>query len=284
MTLPPGRLTADELALGRRIRAGIAALLASPTPTAVGLTDGRILIVNDALVSLSGYDRNALLGVSGAALLVPRQREAELARGEAVLASARDPGSAIAEAFHHTITLLTSDGREVDVRASSTLLRSREGAPMAFVTRLVPVSPADTPPTYWAERLGEADAALLAMALLEIPTFDDQAEPSVLTSGRGIILRVNRAFAAAFGWANRDVVGLPGADLLASNLRTWADERLEEIAGAPLLPRPAHPRLRHRDGSTVPVETSPVPVRDESGSTRYIVATVLRADIGGSVP
>ena len=127
----------------------------------------------------------------------------------------------------------------------------------------------------WVERLDASDATALATAVADSPGLDDIAEPSSIVSPRGVLLRVNPAFTREFGWDNRDVVGLQAADLLVPELRSWAEHRLEEITGAPLLPRPSAPRIRHRDGHAVQVSASSVPVRDEAGQTLYIVSTVV---------
>lgn len=271
--LPPGRLSADELGLGRRIRSGLGVLFTSPTPTAVGLLDSRILLVNDAFVRVTGYERDELVGVPSSNLLPVRDRAVTQARRDALLAEATSADAVIADAYHHTLALIAKDGSEINVRGTSVLLRSRDGAPVAFVTRLVPVSPSDVPPPLWTGRLERADAALLADALVENPGLDDLAVPTTLVSPAGILLRVNPAFTGAFGWENGEVAGLLAADLLVPELRSWADERLAEITGASLLPPPATARVRHRDGRAIPVESSSIPVRDDRGHMRYLVGT-----------
>lgn len=273
--LPQGRLTAEELALGRELHPGLARLLSSPTPMAVSLLDDRILLVGDAFLRLTGYGRDEVLGVSGSQLIHPRMRVEVVEHRARVLEAARAADAKIAETYHRTLVLVTKAGEEVDVRCSRMLVRRRGGAALVSVTRLVPVKGADKPPEYWAGRLGGRDAQVLIEALTDAPGLEDLEEPTTLTSGDGVLLRVNRAFSAAFGWDNREVVGLPAAELVSPELRGWAEQRLAEITGAPLLPRASTTRVRHRDGRAIEVETASVPVRDATGETRYVVATVL---------
>lgn len=274
-TLPPGRLTAAELSLGRAILSGLPHFGSSPSPEAVVLLDGRILLLNDAFLGLSGHSRNELLGVPAWSLLPPDVAQGARAVSEVILAAeARGEGSP-ADTYHRTLILLTKGGGKVKVRASSILLRSRDGSPKAYFTTLVEVDREDRSPAPWLERLGMEDAQTLASALAELPSFDELSEPTSLTSGGGILLQVNRAFQVAFGWTNDEVVGLPGVDLIVAELRGWAEGRLQEIIGAPLLPRPSHPRLRHRDGRAIAVTASSVPVRAEDGSVRYILSTAI---------
>lgn len=275
MNLPSGRLTAEELALGRQIRAGIPGLMQSPTPTQVVLLDTRLLLVNDAMARLSGYARDELLGVEGALLLRPdlragaRSHSAAVERGEPV-DSQTGP-----DTFHRRVTLITRSGDPMDVRADAVLLRDKDGRPVAALVIVLPVAGPQPRSHPWTRRLGAVDAALVAEALEDLPTFDVLAEPTTVTAPSGILLQLNAAFTTEFGWENPEVVGLPAADLLVPELRGWAEERLIEVTGAPLVPRPATSRLRHRDGRAVPVETSSLPVRDPEGRARYIVSTII---------
>lgn len=273
--LPRGRLSAAELSLGRAILSALPQFSSSPTPTAAGLPDGRILLVNDAFLRLTGYTRHELLGVMAMSIVAPRMVPSTVALRDRILAEAGMGAGPPDGTYHSPQVLVPRAGGEVEVRASTTLLRSRDGAPRAFLARLVPVAPEDRPPAPWVRRLGEVDAELLAFALAELVLFSDLPEPSAITSARGVLLQVNRAFEAAFGWTNRDVVGLPAADVLVDDQRTWAEQRLEEILDAELLPPPSRPRIRHRDGRAITVTASSVPVRAEDGSTRYILATAI---------
>ncbi|HET7727498.1 MAG TPA: PAS domain-containing protein [Candidatus Limnocylindrales bacterium] len=274
-SLPQGRLTAAELSLGRAILEALPAFGSSSTPTAVALVDGRILLVNDACVRLTGYARDELLGVPAMSLVTPRLVPGTVALRDRILAEAGGGEGSPDETYHTTQVLATRSGREIVVRASITLLRSRDGTPRAFLNRLVEVTHEDRQLAPWTQRLGEADAELLASALAQLPAFDHLPEPSTIVSAQGLLLQVNRAFEAAFGWTNSDVVGIPAADLLASDQRTWAEQRLEAIVAAELLPTPSQPRIRHRDGHSVTVTATSIPVRTPDGTTRYIIGTLI---------
>lgn len=275
--LPRGQLSAAQLSLGRAILAELPQFNASPTPTAVGLPDSRILLVNDAFLRLTGYTRDELLGVSAMSIVAPRLVPGTVAVRDRILAEAARGAGSPDDTYHRRQVLVSKTGREIEVRASSMLLRSRDGTPRAFLNRLVEAAREDRQPVPWMQRLGEVDAELLASALADLASFSDLPEPSAITSARGVLLQVNRAFEAAFGWTNRDVVGLPAADLLVEGQEAWAEQRLEEIQGTELLPPPSRPRIRHCDGRAIPVTASSVPVRAEDGSTRYILTTAIPA-------
>ena len=274
-SLPKGRLTAAELSLGRAILRALPAFGSSSTPTAVALVDGRILLVNDACVRLTGYDRDELLGVPAMSIVTPKLASGTVALRDRIMAEAGRSEGSPDDTYHTTQVLVSKAGREIVVRASITLLRARDGTPTAFLNRLIEVTAEDRQLVPWTERLGAADAELLASALAELPAFEHLPEPSTIASAQGVLLQVNRAFEAAFGWANSDVVGLPAADLLAAGQRTWAEQRLEEIIGAELLPRPSQSRIRHREGHSITVTSTSIPVRAADGTTRYIVASVI---------
>ncbi len=133
--LPPGRLTAVELALATKLRKQLHADLASPTATGVMLLDGRLLIVNAALIQLVGYSRVELIGVD-AALLVRREDQASVRRHR--LSEQQDEevlGEIGLHMYAEDVTLVHRSGWTVAVRETSLLLHSVGEAPVAFVVR-----------------------------------------------------------------------------------------------------------------------------------------------------
>lgn len=276
------RLTGDELALGRQLRASMPGFVDSPTAILVTLPDSRVLLANRAIGVLQQRPHESLIGLPATRWLVRTERiQVEERHAQAGAGEYQPLGTTDSDTSHWTYHLQRPDGSTIAVRTSTIILRASDGRPMALISR---ATPADAPLhqiSAVSGRLTGADADTLQEARDTIPDFADLPEPMTISSAEGRLLEVNRSFTRAYGWENAEVVGLEASALLAPHLRSWADQRLAQITGAPLLAPPSQPLVRHRDGRSIPSTASSVPVRTPAGEARYIVATVRPMVVDG---
>ena len=269
------RLTAEELQLGRELRASMPSFSRTPTATAVTLPDIRILLANDALLRLLGRSRHELLGRSAQEFLVPAERlEMERRRQEMGAEAFEPPGASEAGTYEWTYTIEGPRGDPQPVRTSTLAIRAADGRPVAMLTRVVPVAAGDRPGHHISSALHPEDRGTLETALEAIPGFESLPEPTVIVSPRGRLLSVNTAFTDVYGWTDAEVAGLPARDILAPHQASWADERLRAVTEASVLPPPSAPVVRHRDGRAIESRGSSIPVRAASGAVEYVVGTV----------
>ena len=132
------------------------------------------------------------------------------------------------------------------------------------------------------ERRLSADELALARQLreslagfLDLPT----ATGVVLPDTR--IILVNRALERLTGRSRDDLLGRPAISLLAGEERPRASAELASLGPEDSQPYSGTYSVERPDGQAVRVRTTSIPVRDETGTLRYIVSRLLpEASIG----
>ncbi len=269
---PERHLTADELALARRLRESLAGFLDLPAATGVVLPDTRIILVNRALERLTGRSREDLLGRKAVTLL---ERE-DSQRASAEVASLDQEAS---QPYSGTFTVVRPDGERVRIRTTTIAVRDENGVLSYIVSRLLREasigrsSDEATPPTDSHGR------ALLDEALAGLPDFWGTSTPMAIVRPDGRFLAVNRAYGDLVGYRPDELAGEPVTALAMLDAPHDIPRRLDQLLATGSVP--AEPvGLRHRSGSMVTVQGASLLIRDGLGRERFIVATAAR--VGGA--
>src|SRR6476660_3429881 len=94
--------------------------------------------------------------------------------------------------------------------------------------------------------------------------------PTILTDEHGVIARWNKAAEEFYGYSTDEAIGQPVAVICAVDPTYDSDEELRRVCGGDTL-RDVDTVHRRRDGVSVPVSLTIVPLRDAAGT---VVGTV----------
>ena len=178
---------------------------------AVG-ADGKIMLMNQALLDHLGYELDEVVGASFVALLIPAADQASVAAEVWELLSSN-------ESVTREITMVRADGGELLVEWRATPAFSADGEFHHAAGVGIDVT----------ERAG-AEAVLRENEARFRLLFDAAPLPYQSLDTDGAITAVNDAWLESFGYRRDDVVGRPFAELLAAGQGERLRDVLERIA------------------------------------------------------
>ncbi len=201
----------------------------------VGDLGGRLLVVNDAYARLVGRPAGELVGMSYLDFTHPADREVTTTATEGAVAAGA-PGMAIDKRY------VRPDGTLVDVRVSATVVRSRAGDPLCYVTQVTDLT---------ALHAAEASAKRVVTS---------SADAYIAIDAVGLIREWNPAAVRMFGWARQTALGAPLADLLIPAAQRAAHhaglDRYARTGETHVLGRPVDLIALRADGTTLAVEVT----------------------------
>jgi diguanylate cyclase (GGDEF)-like protein/PAS domain S-box-containing protein len=239
--------------------------LAESTATAILVyRESELLYVNPAVEALTGYSAEDLLGLPAWHMVHPdfqplvRDRILARLRGESVPS-------------HYEIKILTKDGRERWIDATSTLL-ALDDLGMAAMATAVDITERKLAEDTLREtnaRLAQAVEALAQEKELAQITLASIGDGVIRTDAAGVIDYLNPVAERLTGWISAEACGKPveqvfivmdettGKPLVNPVERCLKEEGVVELAGYSLLTR--------RDGRDFAIRDSAAPIRDRLG-------------------
>ncbi|MGO9789504.1 MAG: PAS domain S-box protein, partial [Solirubrobacteraceae bacterium] len=211
----------------------------SPVGMAMLDLEFRYAQVNDAYCRLVGYTREQLLGTSVAAITHPEDIERDLDGMRATLHGSQGVYRAEKRYIH-------ASGETIHVTLHAVLLRSREGAPLGFLSHAQ-----DTTDHKRHERALHEELALLRSLLMEA------VHAVVIVDQSGEIVLVNIAAEAMFGYRQEELVGEQVEILVPERFcESHEGERERFATGASTRAMGIGVELlaRRKDGTEFPVE------------------------------
>jgi len=207
-------------------------------PVGMVLSDlaGRILRANDAFCTMLGYGRNELTGMRvGKLSSVRREREIEL--GNELLAGARN-------SFQIEKQFQARNGRMVDTLTAIAAVRDVHGAPIQVIAQVVDLTEMkqlerlnrsirrdraalDELNTELERRVKERTLELRASEARFLKLFQQAPQAMVMVDEAQRVSQANSRAQALFGYDNRELLGLPAADLMPTE---FADDRPQDVA------------------------------------------------------
>jgi diguanylate cyclase (GGDEF)-like protein/PAS domain S-box-containing protein len=228
----------------------------APIGMALVALDGTFLRVNRALPELVGYDAEDLLGLTFQDITHPDDLEADLELVRQVIAGER-------RSYRMEKRYIRSDGEEVWVNLSVSMVRDDSGRPLYFVSQIEDVT----------ERRRSQDALREAEDRFR-SAFEEAPIGMAMNSIDGRFLKVNKAMCEITGYSREQLEAttyrsITHPDDLARNEKGYD----EVIAG-----RAPHYRTEkryiHSDGHVVPVDLSATVVRDGEGEPIHVLTQV----------
>jgi len=209
--------------------------------------EATFLDANDSACRLLGLTKDELIGetldrfISGPDLATARRAIADLRRG-------------ILPSEPHIYRLETADGREVYIEAESALLQ-RDGLPCAIQGVARDIT---------AQRLLEETLRAERQRYFDLVNSVDDWVWEM--NANGVHTYSNPAVTSLLGYSVGEVVGRPSTDLWAPEAKTpenlaWLKQNLASGRGW----RSFSVRFRHKDGPTICMESTAVPVHDDVG-------------------
>jgi diguanylate cyclase (GGDEF)-like protein/PAS domain S-box-containing protein len=239
--------------------------LAESTATAILVyREDELLYVNPAVEALTGYSEDELLGLPAWHIVHPdfqplvRDRILARLRGEAVPS-------------HYEIKILTKDGRERWIDATSTLLTLDDlgTAAMATAVDITERKLAEDTLRETNARLEQAVEAFAQEKELAQITLASIGDGVIRTDAAGVVDYLNPVAERLTGWTSAEACGQPvggifnvvdettGKPLANPVERCLQEEAVVELAGYSLLTR--------RDGRDFAIRDSAAPIRDRLG-------------------
>jgi PAS domain S-box-containing protein len=200
--------------------------------------DGLILDVNPAIERLLGRPRDEIVGHSCLPFTHPEDHERELPMLTATLAGERE-GYALEKRY------VRRDGSPIWARLSLTLIRDDAGRPSHLLALIEDI-----------DERHQLDLALRESESRYRSIFHESGSGIVLLTPGGVVVQANGALAAMLGHERRELKGRTLAELV--------DPRAERYER----------RFARPDGRVVHVEVRLTAIRDDGGTTRYLLAIV----------
>lgn len=219
--------------------------------------DGTIVTANDALVSLSGYPREQLIGSPFTNFVNPddvhdlTQRFAEFYEG-------------IHDADDFEIRLIHGTGRSVPTRMYTRALRDDSEALVGFVGQIIDVSEQKK-----AEAEREEQSRLRQVLLEQSPI------PGGILDLHGNLQLVNEASAGLFGHSTDELIGTAFADYLHPDDLRRVVRGLSRYRKRTQDADNFEVRIRHADGRYVPCMIYSRAMLDESGSLVGVIGQFI---------
>ncbi len=166
---------------------------------------GKVIEVNDVSTKLLGYSRDELIGIDSLSFVAEKDRERGI-ENAIKLISAK-----VADDYidYSLMTLVTKNGREVEVEHSTALMRDSSGNPMAIIGISHDIT----------ERR-QAEEAVRASEEKLRGIFDTIPDGVTFTDMTGNILEVNEAAARMYGHSNKaDLIGRNAIDFCPQEYR-----------------------------------------------------------------
>jgi PAS domain S-box-containing protein len=223
----------------------------------VSLADGshgRLLQVNVALCTLTGFSEAELLTKDLVAMTHPDDRAHEAAVLDALLNGDRDT-------YELEKRMVRADGESVWVQADGSLIRDDAGRPLYGLGQVVDVT--------HRKRADEVRSRLAAIV-------ESSADAVVATDTNGGIQAWNPAAEEMFGHLQADVLGRDLSILMPPDVRNVERPLIDRALAGESLRALETKRLR-LDGTVLPVSISVSPIRDEHGA--IIGASEIARDI-----
>lgn len=213
---------------------------------------GRITYANPALLDLTGWPADEIVGRSWFESLVPAEvRGAALATFAAAMASGDLPAHTVNE-------IVTRAGTRRRVAWSNTIVRAPDGS-LAGTASI-------------GENVTEREASALERERL-VAAVEQTGGSVIITAPDGVVEYVNRAFSRISGYTAREVVGRHPRDVLASGVQPasfWAGMGKALSSGRRWSGEWV---LRRKSGSLYREQVMIAPVRDRAGTIVNYVAT-----------
>lgn len=226
--------------------------IVSQANAGINLTDlgSRFTMVNDKYCEIVGYTRAELLGMDLRDILVTDRVEDVVRLREELLSGQR-------EGYTVESMVRAKDGREIWVRAVTSLLRREDGGPLYFLSMVEDIS----------ER--KRTEAALRESEQRFRAVVNQANTGIAMSAPGTMrfTFVNDHYCRMLGYSREELLGMSVADIVAEDsvsrvMNRNADLIKDDSDGGAL-------RMRHcnvrKDGSRIWVDVSVALIRDENG-------------------
>jgi diguanylate cyclase (GGDEF)-like protein/PAS domain S-box-containing protein len=228
----------------------------APIGMALVALDGSFMRVNRAFPEIVGRSAEQLLTLTFQDITHPDDLGPHAERALEVLAGER-------RSYRMEKRYLRSDGEEVWVMLSVSLVRSEDGEPLYFVSQIEDVT----------ERRRSEDALRQAEDRFR-SAFDDAPIGMSMNAPDGRFLRVNRALTEILGYSREQLEAtnfrsITHPDDLARNERGMSDM----LAGRSPYYR-TEKRYIHADGHVVPADLSCTVVRDSEDEPLHVIAQV----------
>ncbi len=218
--------------------------------------NGKVVDVNDSTLRMKGYsDRSELVGRDGVSFVAERDRQ----RVVEAMGVAFKEGSFAPEEY----TLLTRDGMELEVEASSSVLHDKQGRPVGLVCVEREISQRKR-----LEREREESRKKMETV------FDSILDAVTVIDFKGTIIEANEAAARLGGYGSRQVlIGKNGFDFIAEGSRDEMLASFEELLRQGYTP-PMEFKFKDRRGRELDAEATASVIRDSEGKIAGFVHVI----------
>ncbi len=222
--------------------------------------DARVIEANDVTVQQLGYSREELIGLNSLEFVPEKERDRFVQHAIEFLG--RKPGEDYIA--YMPVTLLTKDGREIEVEHSEALMRDSEGKPIGIIGISRDVT----------ERK-RMERELLQSAEKIHLMFDSMADGLTIAGLDGTILETNDAAVKIHGYDSKDeLIGKSGMELIAEVDRKVSYENAVKAIKSGEIQRKMEYRLLRKDGTEFDGEYTLAPMHGVSGDIEGFVAIV----------
>ncbi len=221
---------------------------------------GNVVEANETAIRMLGYSRDELLGISTLDFVAEKDRE------KAIDNAVKLVSVGVADDYidYTVLSLVTKDGREIQVEHSTALMRDAAGRPEAVVG----ISHDITERRKMQRQLLESAEKIRIM-------FNSIADGITVTSLDGTMIETNEAAVLLHGFTSKEeMLGMNGIELIAEKDRKRCfDNAVKALKDGQVQPRVEYALLR-KDGSEFDGEYTLAPMHGESGRIEGFIAVV----------
>ena len=218
--------------------------------------DGRIVEANEATLWMKGYsDKSEVIGRDGMSFVAEKDREEVI----------KDMASAIKEGHFEPreYVLLTKDGGEIEVEASSKVLHDKHGQPVGLVCVERDISQRKQ-----VEREKEESEEKLRVI------FQSISDAVTVVDVEGNVIEANGAAVRLGGYRSREeIIGKNGFDFITESSRVEAMESFEKLLREDYTP-PMEFKFKDKEGTELDAEATASVLRDSDGEIAGFVNVV----------